>query len=231
LILKIIGCWGIGTLIAFIFAGPLFRLIQLPLVKMSRELALGKEAMVLRSLSPPEVFLTSLKLSVLVGFLAALPAILYLTARFLVPALKPTEKRCLLPAFGLGTAFFLGGIIFAYWVALPLALRFFYTFTERLSVRPEWTIQYYLSMAGKLLLGFGLVFELPVLILVLARLGIIDHLWLKKKRPYVVVGIFILAAVLTPPDVITQLIMAVPLLILFEICVFFSRFFRGDRGE
>lgn len=221
----------LGALIAFILGGPIFRLIQVPLERMAGEMGLGGDGMILRSLSPPEVFLTSLKLSVLVGFLAALPAILYLVGRFLAPALKPSEKRYLIPAFSLGAAFFMAGILFAYWVALPLSLRFFWNFTERLSVRPEWTIHYYLSMAGKLLLGFGLVFELPVLILVLARLGIINHDWLKRKRPYVVVGVFVLAAVLTPPDVITQLIMAVPLLILFEVCVFFTRFFPGKVRE
>ncbi len=223
--LKIILAWVSASLIAFFFASRVFTVLQLPLLRMVRGLGGGEEGFVLRSLSPPEVFLMSIKLSLLVGFIVSLPVILYFCARFILPALKPIEKRYLLPVFAIGGALFFAGVLFAYWVVLPLSLRFFWKFTVRLGIEPEWTVHYYMSLAGKLMLAFGLVFEFPVVMLFLAKLGIVDYDILKRKRPYVIVGIFILAAFLTPPDIITQLLMAAPLLVLFEICLVLIKFF------
>lgn len=223
LVLKILLSWGVMSLIAFLLADRVFTLIQWPLLRMMGEVA-GGNGTILRSLSPPEVFLMSIKLSLLAGFIVALPLILYFAARFLLPALKKKEKRYLAPSFVLGGGLFFAGVFFAYTVVLPLSLRFFWRYTERLGIKPEWTVQNYLSMVGKLLLGFGLVFEFPVVILLLAALGIVEYDMLRRKRPYVIVVIFILAALLTPPDIITQILMAVPLLVLFEICLFLTRF-------
>lgn len=221
LLLKIFLAWGVASLAAFLLADRLFTLIQWPL---QRTMAAGGEKFVLRSLSPAEVFLASVKLSLLAGLIAALPLLLYLAARFILPALTSKERRYLLPAFTSGGGLFFAGVAFAYAVVLPLSLRFFRRYTERLGISPEWTVQNYLSLAARLLLGFGLVFEIPVVILLLAALGIVNYEMLKEKRPYVIVAIFIAAALLTPPDVVTQILMAIPLLILFEACLLVTRF-------
>ena len=223
LFLKIFLAWGVFSLIAFLLAGRVFTLIQWPLQQVGADLG-GAGKFVLRSLSPAEVFLASVKLSLLAGLIVALPLLLYLAARFILPALTPKERRYLLPAFTLGGGLFFGGVIFAYTVVLPLSLRFFWRYTERLGVSPEWTVQNYLSTAGKLLLGFGLVFEIPVVILLLAAMGIVNYKMLKEKRPYVIVAVFIVAALLTPPDIVTQILMVIPLLILFEVCLLVTRF-------
>ena len=228
LILKILISWGAASLVAFILANRLFAVLQLPLARMTRVTGGGEEVFVLRSLSPPEVFLMSMKLSLLAGFIVGLPLILYFIGRFLLPALKNGEKKYLVPAFSIGGGLFFSGVLFAYWVVLPLSLKFFWDYTESLAIRPEWTLEHYLSLVGKLLIGFGLIFELPVVILLLAFLGIVNYDTLKRKRAYVVVIIFILAALLTPPDVITQIMMAIPLLILFEICIFLTRFIKKN---
>lgn len=225
--LKSFLAWGLASLTAFLFTSRIFAVVQLPLRYMARHLGGGEGEYVLRSLSPPEVFLMSVKLSFLVGFVLALPLILYFCARFILPALKPNEKRYLIPVFSLGGALFFCGVFFAYGMVLPLSLKFFWGFTVRLGVSPEWTVHHYMSLAGKLMLAFGLVFELPVIMLFLVKAGIVDYDTLKRKRPYVIVAIFILAALLTPPDVITQILMAVPLWILFEICLFISKFFSN----
>ncbi len=229
LFLKIFLSWGAFSLVAFFLADRVFTLIQWPLQRVMADLGGGGGKFVLRSLSPAEVFLASVKLSLLTGLIFSLPLLLYLTARFILPALTPKERRYLLPAFTLGGGLFFGGVAFAYTVVLPLSLRFFWRYTERLGVSPEWTVQNYLSTAGKLLLGFGLVFEIPVVILLLAALGIVDYRMLKEKRPYVIVAVFIAAALLTPPDVVTQVLMAIPLLILFEVCLFVTRFIDRSR--
>ena len=224
LLLKIIFFWAAASLAAFFLAGRVFDVLQWPLLRVARASGGGDEHFVLRSLSPPEVFLTSVKLALLTGFIVALPLILYYISRFLLPALKPSERKYLLPSFLFGGGLFFAGVVFAYGMVLPFGLRFFWQYTEQLGIRPDWTVNNYISLAGKLLIGFGIVFELPVVILLLAALGIINYQTLKRKRPYVIVGIFILAAFLTPPDVITQILMAIPLLILFEICLFLTRF-------
>lgn len=232
LILKILAAWGAASLLAFVLAGRVLAVVQWPLVRMVREWGLPEGEFVLRSLSPPEVFLISLRLSILAGLIVALPLILYFLSRFLLPALKPEEKKYLVPAFVFGGALFFAGVVFAYTVVLPVGLRFFWAYTLRLGIRPEWTLANYIGMVGKLTLGFGLVFELPVVILLLAAIGIIDHRTLQRKRPYVMIGILVLAAVLTPPDVVTQVLMAVPLLILFEICVILAKIlFPGKTPE
>ena len=230
LFLKIFISWGAASLVAFLLSGPIFAAVRWPLSRIVNEVGGRNQEFILRTLSPPEAFLMSIKIALLAGFIVTLPLILYFFARFLSPALKPAEKRYLVPAFSLGAGLFFFGVFFAYGVVLPLSLRFFWMYTERLGIRPEWTLQHYISLVGKLLLGFGLVFELPVIILLLSALGIVNYDMLKRKRPYVVVGIFILAALLTPPDVITQILMAVPLLILFEICLFLSRFISSRRS-
>ncbi len=225
LIWKILLAWGAAVLLAFFLAGRVMDAVQWPLARMTGA------GFVLRSLSPPEVFLISLRLSVLAGLILSLPLILYFIARFLLPALKPAERRYLVPAFLLGGGLFFAGVAFSYLAVLPLGLRFFWSYTLNLGIRPEWTLENYVSLVGKLALGFGLVFELPVVILALAALGIIDHRTLRRQRPYVVVGILVVSAFLTPPDVVTQVLMAVPLLILFEICVLLARLlFPGRAG-
>jgi len=232
LIWKVLVSWAAAALLAFLAAGRIMEVVRWPLTRIGREFGPGETEFVLRSLSPPEVFLTSIKLSLLAGLIVSLPAILYFVARFLLPALKPAEKKYLLPAFLFGGGLFFAGVVFAYTVVIPLGLRFFWSYTLRLGIRPEWTLENYISMVGKLALGFGLVFELPVAVLLLAALGIVDHRSLRKKRPFAAVGILILAAVLTPPDVVSQILMAVPLLILFEICVLLARIlFPGKAGE
>jgi sec-independent protein translocase protein TatC len=224
LILKILISWVGASMAAFMLSNRLFAVLQYPLAR----IRMGEEVFTLRSLSPPEVFLMSLKLSFLAGFIVGLPLILYFIGRFLLPALKNREKKYLVPAFSIGGGLFFSGVLFAYWVVLPLSLKFFWDYTESLAIRPEWTLENYISLVGKLLIGFGLVFELPVVILLLAFLGIVNYDTLKRKRAYVVVIIFILAAFLTPPDVITQIMMAIPLLILFEICIFLTRFIHKN---
>lgn len=233
LVWKILASWGAAAILAFILAGPVMKAVRWPLDRIAEEFGQGETEFILRSLSPSEVFLTSIRLALLVGLIAALPLILYLLSRFLLPALKPDEKKYLVPGFLFGGGLFFAGVAFAYAVVLPLGLKFFWSYTLRLGIRPEWTLENYISMAGKLTLGFGLVFELPVVILVLAALRIIDYRSMRRKRPFVVVGILTLSALLTPPDVVTQVLMAVPLLILFEICVLMARIlFPGNsRGD
>ena len=215
-LLKIVACLALVSLTAFIFADRLLEAVRWPLTRMGAGVEWETE-FVLRSLSPAEAFSASLQLSLLAGLILSLPFILYFSARFVFPALTPEEKRGLGPAFVAGGVLFYVGAAFAFIVVLPLSLRFFWLYTQRLGVRPEWSLRNYTALVNKTSLAFGLAFEVPLVLLLLAKLEIVDYPMLKKFRRQAVVAIFVLAAVLTPPDVVSQVLLAVPILVLFEL--------------
>jgi len=165
---------------------------------------------------PAEAFLSYLKMSFFVGILASAPFILYQTWRFVLPALRPIERRALRFCFLFGGVMFYSGSAFAFYVALPAALRFLIAAGGEL-LKPQFTVGNYVSFVSLFTLLMGLVFELPLVVLVLVRLGITSREFLRQRRRHVIVLCWIVAAILTPPDVVTQAFMAVPLMLLYEL--------------
>jgi len=117
-----------------------------------------------------------------------------------------------------------------YFLTLPVALKVMIGLNAWMGVRPEWTVTSYVSFALQLLLAFGLVFELPILLLVLGRLGVVTSAQLREKRRHAIVGLFVVAMLLTPPDVFSQLVMAVPLVVLYEVCIWLIRATERTRS-
>ena len=145
--------------------------------------------------------------------------------KFLAPGLYKNEKRALLPYLILTPVLFLLGGMLVYYLIMPLAIKFFLSFETanvngNLPIQLEAKVNEYLSLIMKLIFAFGLSFQLPVVLSLLARIGFVDSIFLKKRRKYVIVIIFIFAAFLTPPDPITQIGLALPLLLLYEISIF-----------
>jgi sec-independent protein translocase protein TatC len=175
------------------------------------------------NLSPADPFFITLKLGIVVGVLLVFPIIVYQIWSFLSPALEKHEKRAIIPALYLGLILFLCGVSLAYFVALPLTLDFFQNFQvdyleEQLEVGKT------LAFITKLLLGFGFIFELPVVVMILSVMGLVTPEFLKSKRRHAIVGITVMASFLTPGDVITLTIMLmVPLFFLYEFSIFLSR--------
>jgi len=172
-----------------------------------------------------ETFLTYLKVSFFAAFFFSSPIILNQIWKFIAPGLYENEKKALMP-YLLCTPllFFLGGAL-VYYLIMPLAIKFFLSFENlssntALPIQLEAKVNEYLSLVMKLIFAFGISFQLPVVLSLLARVGFIDSLYLKKRRKYVVIIIFAAAAILTPPDPITQIGLAIPLLILYEISIF-----------
>ena len=149
---------------------------------------------------------------------------------FTAPGLYQQEKRLLLPVVFLSTLFFVGGALFGYFIVFPWGFKFFLGFASE-TVRPLPSMKEYLSFSSKLLLAFGLVFELPLVITFMAKLGLVSVAFLKKNRKYALLLFFAGAAILTPPDVVTQIMMALPLMVLYEISIVGARIFGKKKAS
>ena len=172
-----------------------------------------------------ETFITYLKVSFFAAFFVSSPLILIQIWKFIAPGLYDNERKALMPyLISTPLLFFLGGLL-VYYLIMPLAIKFFLSFEtssqiNNLPIQLELKVNEYLSLIMKLIFAFGLSFQLPVVLSLLARVGLIDSKFLKERRKYVVVIIFTAAAILTPPDPITQIGLAIPLLILYELSIF-----------
>lgn len=167
-------------------------------------------------ISPQEAFITKIKIALFLGTLLASPFIIFQIWQFISVGLRKNEKKYAL-AFGpFSFLLFLTGILFGYLIITPLALNFLLGFTSP-SLSPMLTISRYVSFVFGLSLAFGLIFQLPLILLFLAKIGLVELSYLKHKRREAIVLVFIMSAFLTPPDVITQVLMALPLILLYEL--------------
>ncbi len=177
------------------------------------------------SLNPTEAFMLSMKLAFFAGTVMAFPLLLYYVLQFVMPGLHQHEKRAILPALGVGFGLFLCGVLFAFMWVLPSVLEFFYSYGESMGIANEWRIGYYLSFATQFTLIFGLCFELPVVVWVLVKIGLLNYELMSRTRGYAVVAIVILAAVITPtPDAFTLGLLALPMILLYELSIWLAWF-------
>lgn len=176
----------------------------------------------------PEAFFTYLKAALLAGVFFSSPFILYQVWAFVSPGLYEREKKYVLPYLFVSSFFFIGGAIFCYFIVFPIIFRFFLSFSSEF-IRPLPAIREYLSFSIKLLLAFGLLFQWPPMILFLARMGVVSPKTLAQNRKYAILVIFVVAAILTPPDLISQLLLAGPLLLMYEISIWMARIFPAKK--
>ena len=176
----------------------------------------------LQSLRPMTYFFVTLQIAILGGLVLALPVVFHQLWRFVAPGLLARERRLLLPVAGLSVICFGCGGLIAYWIVLPLGLRFFLGL-EPQDMTSQWAVDEYVGFVLRMLLGFGLVFELPVVTLLLARMGVVTPELMRRFRRYGIVVIFLLAAIFTPPDPLSQMLMALPLLGLYEISIWVAK--------
>jgi sec-independent protein translocase protein TatC len=169
-----------------------------------------------------------LKTALFGGVFLSVPFILYQMWLFIGPGLYDHEKKAVIPFVMLSYVFFLMGAAFSFWVVLPKGYEFLLTFSLPIS-QPELMMSEYLAITTKLVIGFGVIFQLPVVIMFLSSIGIVTHRHLLKFWRYAVVISFIVAAILTPPDVVTQVLMAVPLSILYFLSIGVAWYFTTKR--
>ena len=209
---------AVGFVICYSVKEWLFQLLTAPLIHIMQP----GEKLIFTSL--PEAFFVYLKVAALAGTILAIPVILYQFWMFVAPGLYSEERRHLAPIMLLSVFFFVGGASFGYFVVFPIGFDFFLSFATD-TVRPLLTMREFLSFASLFLLVFGLIFELPLVLVFLVKLGIVSIDFLTKNRKYAILVIFIIAAVLTPPDVISQTMMAIPMMALYEIGILGARIF------
>ena len=209
---------GIGFVISYVFSRKLFEILMQPLLAAMPP----DEKLIYTGL--PEAFFTYLKVAFLAALLLAVPVIVYQLWMFIAPGLYDKEKRLVLPIVFLSSVFFMGGALFGYFVVFPFGFKFFMGFASDY-VRPLPSMKEYLGFSAKLLFAFGAVFELPLFVTFLAKLGIVNVRFLKAKRKYAILLFFVFASILTPPDVITQIMMAGPLILLYEVGILGARVF------
>lgn len=185
----------------------------------------------LKYLSPTDPFFITLKLAVLVGLILASPVVVYHLWSFLSPALLPSENRAIVPALYFGVLLFAAGVAMAYFLVLPITLKFTMGF-QTASLEQAIVVSAYMSVVVRLLLAFGIVFEMPVVILVLAALGLVTPEFLAEKRRYAIAAITVLSAVITPGDVITVTVMMMaPLMFLYEVSIVVARVVVRGRSQ
>lgn len=206
------------------FAQDLYQLLARPLLDALPE----NSSMIATDVASP--FFAPFKLTLVLSFFIAIPYVLYQVWGFVAPGLYRNEKRLVAPLLLSSTLLFYAGMAFAYFVVFPLAFAFFTSVAPQ-GVTVATDISSYLDFVLKLFFAFGVSFEIPIAIILLCWTGVTDAKSLRAKRPYVVVGAFVVGMLLTPPDVISQTLLAVPMWILFEIGVVVGGLYAGQREE
>lgn len=216
--------WTIGgLLLCFLalmpFAQQLYTFVAQPLMA---TLPAGTSMIATDVIAP---FFVPVKVTLMAAFLLSLPHTLYQVWAFIAPALYQNEKRLVLPLVLSSVLLFFAGMAFAYFLVFPLVFKFLAGVTP-VGVNMATDIDKYLSFILGMFVAFGATFEVPVVVVLLNRMGVVSLAQLRLARPYVIVGAFVLAAVITPPDVISQVLLAVPLIVLYEAGLWFCRFIR-----
>lgn len=206
------------------WAGDIYDILALPMMSTLPE---GTNMIATGVVTP---FFVPVKVTLLVAFLLALPYVLHQAWAFIAPGLYSHEKRIGLPLVIGTTVLFLLGMAFCYFFVFQTVFKFIYDFAPKsIMVAPD--IEQYLSFVMTLFVAFGLTFEVPVAVILLAKVGVVDAAKLKEARPYVIVGAFIIAAIITPPDVISQFMLAVPMITLYELGVLIVRMMGKPRAD
>jgi sec-independent protein translocase protein TatC len=214
----------IGFGISYFFSKELFDILMIPLVE-----ALPPDSTLIFT-GVAEAFITYLKVALVCGIFLASPVILHQLWAFLAPGLYENEKKSFFPVILFSSFFFVGGALFGYFVIFPFGFQYFLGFATDI-IKPMPSVREYFAFSVKLLFAFGVVFELPLFILFLSRLGIVNHKMLRSFRKYALLLIFAVAAIITPPDVFSQIMLGLPMILLYEVGIIVAKLFGKEKRE
>ena len=213
-LLAVLAVFVVGVVVCFSFASPIVEL----LTGLGQQF--GYQFVYIR---PQELLMVYFSISLLGAFVLSLPVTAYEIFSFCSPGLRKIERSLMLLGMTFGTVFFVVGVLFAYFITVPFMLRFLIAFSTDVSVTASISIQEYMSFLLMVFTIFGVIFELPVLSVILTALGVVKPSWLVKARRAMIVVIFFVAAIITPPDIISQIMVAIPIIALYEFSILQSR--------
>ena len=220
---------GVAIIIVFVglvyWAPDIFHLFAQPLLQ---ALPVGGKMIVTDVTGS---FFVPMKVTMLVAFIIALPVVMYQLWAFIAPGLYMHERKLILPLVVSSYSLFIIGMAFAYFLVFPTVFKFMASYNAPLGAEMSTDIDNYLSFAMTTFLAFGITFEVPVVVVVLVRMGMVPLAKLKEIRPYVIVGAFVISAIVTPPDVLSQLLLAVPMTLLYELGLLVARFYVPKPSE
>ena len=220
---------GLAIIVVFIglvyWAPDIFHLFAQPLLK---ALPVGGKMIVTDVTGS---FFVPMKVTMLVAFIIALPVVMYQLWAFIAPGLYLHERKLIVPLVVSSYSLFIIGMAFAYFLVFPTVFKFMASYNAPLGAEMSTDIDNYLSFAMTTFLAFGITFEVPVVVVVLVRMGMVPLVKLKEIRPYVIVGAFVISAIVTPPDVLSQLLLAVPMTLLYELGLLVARFYVPKSSE
>jgi sec-independent protein translocase protein TatC len=199
------------SVVGYIFRGAILAVIRKPL----------GDTVPLHAFDLFEQFFASLRIAVYTGLFFGLPFLMYQILMFCLPALRPNEKKVILSGLCFGVVLLYSGIIFSYILILPLLIPQLSGFFSA-GVEQTFSLNMYIDKIFRFILAFGLGFQLPIILIILVRIGVVSIEGLRRNRKYMIIGIFVAAAMLTPPDLISQALLAIPLLVLYEISIWVS---------
>jgi len=225
-IIKIGVALFVGFNVCLAFANRILVFLEEPW----RRIVPGPEGQLV-SLRVSDAFFLWMKLSFYGGLVLASPAICYFLADFILPALKKKERALLMPTFIFGTVLFLAGAAICYYVMIPQTLKVFLKYTDWLDMKRQWTAIDYVSFVTNFMLSVGITFEVPLVILMMVRLGVLSARTVAGGRKIMIVGAVIIAAILAPPDPLSMIMMSIPLIVICEITIWLAWFVERRRNK
>lgn len=224
-LMWVVGAMFVGAVASFNFAEQIFGFLLEPAVD-----ALGQNDSQLQAIAPTEIFFTYIKCALLAGFILTLPVTFYQLWAFIAPGLYDNERKAVLPFVFFSTVLFASGAIFGYSMVFPIVFQFFNSWDNEWVVS-AWTMKEVFSLTTRLFLAFGVAFELPLFVFFLSITGIVSAKQLFSATPYAVLIVFVVGAMLTPPDPVSQILLAVPLIVLYLVGVGVAWIFDPARRE
>jgi len=230
-IIKSASALGVGVLIVSCFTRDLLAVLRWPLIRVcvGRKLDPDKLLIALGVTDPLNIFMD---IALFGGMILSAPFILYFIGSFLLPALTPRERKMILPTFVAGGFLFITGVVFCYFLVLPQTLAFFIDFNGWFHFQTQWTIQYYIDFVVQTLLAFGFAFELPLVILLLAKLGLVNQAFLRHYRRHAILILFIATCCISPAtDLFNLSLLFVPMYFLYELSIFLAAGVEKKRSS
>ena len=214
MLFKVLAVLFVGFNVCLVFANRLLFLLEQPLYQ-----AVARPDRFLQSLNVTDSFVLAMKLALYGGLVLTMPVLLYFIAQFVLPALKPREKQLLVPVCFFGALLFLAGIALCFFWVIPQTLKAFIKYSEWMNIEPHWTVSSYIEFITQFMLAMGLTFEVPLVLLVLVQLGIVSAATIRKGRKVCIAVAVVISAIIAPPDPLSMILMAIPLIALFEVTI------------